>query len=87
MKQFISPIENKQYHLKEFTIGGSDHMVHALSCGCGKTYKGKTNRPLKLRLPEHRSNISPNRIGAPLAEHFTEQSQTHRFLMWDYIQI
>ena len=43
-----------------------------LKCPCGLAYIGKTTRPLKTRISEHRSNIRNHDQKSPVAVHFTK---------------
>lgn len=42
--------------------------------GMGKFNVGKTKRSLKLRFPDHKSNISKKRIDAVLVGHFLQHN-------------
>lgn len=43
-----------------------------LQCPCGLSYIGKTTRPLKTRITEHRCAIRNQDPSSPVAVHFTE---------------
>ncbi len=43
-----------------------------MKCPCGLAYVGKTQRALKSRIAEHRSNIRTQDQRSPVAMHFRE---------------
>ena len=51
----------------------ANNVTYLLKCPCGLTYVGKTSRPLKTRISEHRSNICNKDTKSPVAIHFTER--------------
>lgn len=45
-------------------------VVYLIKCPCGLAYIGKTSRPLRTRISEHRSNIRCGDVRNPVAAHF-----------------
>lgn len=58
-------------------------MIYMIKCPCDLTCIGKTSRPLKICISEHKSAIHHSDIDTPVAKHFlqnTHDLSSFRFL-------
>ena len=56
--------------------------VYSIPCSCGKIYKGKTGRPLKVRLEEHRKVVVRGEIEkSGMADHIWKEKGKPSALM------
>lgn len=69
-KTFSHPRTGKTYHIKSVISCNTKNVIYMLKCPCGLAYIGKTTRPLKQRISEHRSSIRNNDRKSPVAVHF-----------------
>ena len=52
--------------------------VYSIPCSCGKTYKGETGHPLKVRLEEHRKAVLQGEIERTgMADHIWKEKGNH----------
>lgn len=75
-KSFSHPYTGKSYNIKGVISCSTKNVIYMLKCPCGLAYIGKTTRPLKTRITEHRSNIRNHDHKSPVARHFTQFSHT-----------
>ena len=53
--------------------------VHSIPCSCCKIYKGETDRPLKVRLEEHRKAVVQGEIERlGMADHIWKEKEKHQ---------
>ena len=61
--------------------------VYFIPCNCGKIYKGKTGRSLKVRLEEHRKTVVWGEIKKlGMADHIWKEKGNH-LPLWDEVEI
>lgn len=53
----ITHVPENVYDIKGVITCNTKNVIYLLKCPCGLAYVGKTTRPLKRRISEHRSNI------------------------------
>nr|XP_060626296.1 uncharacterized protein LOC132771840 [Anolis sagrei ordinatus] len=58
--------------LKHFSTCNSSNLIYLLACDCGLWYIGKTTRPLRIRMSEHKSRIKCLSTESLLYSHFTQ---------------
>ncbi|XP_069467883.1 uncharacterized protein [Ambystoma mexicanum] len=75
-------INNRVWNLRDHTTCNSKNVIYAITCPCDKTYIGKTSRPVKLRISEHKSKIRTGNLTSPLALHFVEHHHDCNDLRW-----
>lgn len=66
----------------------SQHVVYMLKCPCGSVYVGKTIRPVKKRICEHKSAIRNRDVRSPVARHFAREKHNVaqlRFLVLEQV--
>lgn len=68
---FNHPRTGKSYPIKGVISCNTNNVIYMLRCPCGLAYIGKTNRALKHRISEHRSNIRNHDQKSPVALHFS----------------
>ena len=67
----------------EFNI--TKNCVYSIPCSCGKIYKGDTDRPLKVRLEEHRKAIVRGEIEkSGMADQIWKENGNH-LPLWDKV--
>lgn len=71
-KSFNHPRTGKNYKIKGVISCHTPNVIYMLKCPCGLAYIGKTTRPLKNRISEHRSNIRNHDQKSPVALHFSQ---------------
>lgn len=69
-QHFCHPLTGKKYAIRDFLTCSTANVIYLLKCPCGKTYVGKTNRALKVRISEHRSAIRRHDLNSSIARHF-----------------
>ena len=63
----------------------SKNCIYSIPCECKRQYIGESKRPLKVRLNEHKTNISKgDTANSKLAKHVWENE--HR-IKWDEVQV
>ncbi|XP_075443504.1 uncharacterized protein LOC142487664 [Ascaphus truei] len=62
---------NKKFKITSFINCNSSFVIYMLSCGCKKSYVGRTTRPLKTRIAEHVRLIKKRDSGHPVSRHFS----------------
>ena len=61
--------------------------VYSIPCSCGKTYKGETGHPLKVRLEEHPEAVVRGEIEkSGMADHIWKEKGNH-LPLWDKVEI
>lgn len=69
---FNHPRTGKTFKISGVITCNTNNVIYMLKCPCGLAYIGKTTRPLKTRISEHRSNIRNHDKKSPVAIHFTQ---------------
>lgn len=59
----------KTYSIKSSTSCGSSYVVYLIRCPCGLIYVGKTIRPFRVHMGEHRSRLCCGRTETPIVQH------------------
>lgn len=70
-KTFNHPRTGKSFKIKGTITCNTCNVIYMLKCPCGLAYIGKTTRPLKVRISEHRSSIRNKDPKSPVAVHFS----------------
>ena len=69
-----------EYHMTK-------NCVYSLPCSCGKTYKGETCRPLKVRLEEHyKAGVRGEIEQSGMADHIWREKGNH-LPLWEEVEI
>ena len=71
-KTFPHPHTGKKIPIKGFINCKSTHIVYMLVCPCGQAYVGKTKRPLKQRISEHKTAIRTGNMDYAIAKHYAQ---------------
>ena len=83
-----STLGRYRYRVKpptEFNM--TKNCVYSIPCSCGKIYKGDTDRPLKVRLEEHRKAVVRGEIEkSGIADHIWKEKGSH-LPLWDEVEI
>ncbi|XP_069481316.1 uncharacterized protein [Ambystoma mexicanum] len=82
----IVTINHRPWKLRGHTTCNSKNVIYAVMCPCKKTYIGKTTRPVKLRISEHKSRIRTRNLSSPLVAHFVEHLHSCEDLRWWCLQ-
>lgn len=69
-KFFSHPHTGKNISIRGAITCSTTHVVYLIRCPCGLAYVGKTTRPLRTRMSEHRSSIRTEDERSPVAAHF-----------------
>ena len=69
-KHFTHPHNGKEVAIRGTITCSTTFVVYLIKCPCGLAYIGKTNRALRTRISEHRSNIRCGDERNPVAAHF-----------------
>lgn len=56
-KEFFATVTIRNYSIQQLIMYNTVGVVYVLECDCGLQYKGRTSRPLHVRLGEHVNNI------------------------------
>ncbi len=77
---------------KTFKIRGTiscktANVIYLLRCPCGLCYVGKTSRPLKNRISEHRCAIRHRDPKSPVAQHFANSRHSVSTLQYIGIEV
>lgn len=83
---FNHPRTGKSYRIKGVISCNTNNVIYMLKCPCGLAYIGKTNRPLKNRISEHRSNIRNHDQKSPVALHFAHAKHSVSSLKYTGIE-
>ena len=70
-KTFSHPRTGKSFKINGTITCNTCNVIYMLKCPCGLCYIGKTTRPLKVRISEHRSSIRNHDPKSPVAVHFS----------------
>lgn len=84
---FNHPRNGKSFNIKGVICCNTQNVIYLLKCPCGLAYVGKTTRPLKTRISEHRSNIRNHDTRSPVAVHFTQASHNVSSLRYIGIEL
>ena len=86
VKEFVDVQSGFKFQIEHFSNCNTKNSVYAWMCPCKKIYIGKSTRPIKLRINEHRSRIRNKVLEAPLVEHYIRQKHTEDdfvfFIIW-----
>lgn len=85
-KTFKHPRSGKTFYVKGKITCSTNNVIYLLKCPCGLAYVGKTSRPLKTRISEHRSNIRNKDTKSPVAIHFTDKRHNVSTLKYQGIE-
>lgn len=69
-RTYTHPHTGKTLNIRGVINCNTPFVVYLLKCPCGLAYVGKTSRPLRTRISEHRSNIRCGDTRNPVAAHF-----------------
>ena len=69
---FTSHVTSKTYDIRQCLTCNAAGVVYLVSCPCGLQYIGKTLRPVRTRIIEHKSAIQIKDLKSPIARHFIE---------------
>ncbi|XP_073721933.1 uncharacterized protein [Misgurnus anguillicaudatus] len=69
---FTHPHTGKIFKIRGTISCKTANVIYLLRCPCGLCYIGKTSRPLKTRISEHRCAIRHRDPKSPVAQHFTD---------------
>lgn len=58
------------FHIKQFITCSTDHVIYILRCSCNLFYVGRTIRPMRKRIGEHRRFISKGCADHSVPRHF-----------------
>ncbi len=67
---FTHPHTAKSFKIRGTISCKTANVIYLLRCPCGLCYVGKTSRPLKNRISEHRCAIRHRDPKSPVAQHF-----------------
>lgn len=84
-RTFNHPRTGKTHTIKAIITCNTINVVYMLKCPCRLAYIGKTSRPLKNRISEHRSNIWNNDSKSAVAVHFSQAH--HNVNMLQFVDI
>nr|XP_028578457.1 uncharacterized protein LOC114593837 [Podarcis muralis] len=86
VKEFTNIQTGFKFQIEHFSNCNTKNSVYAWMCPCHKIYIGKSTRPIKLRINEHRSRIRNRVLEAPMVEHYIQQKHTEDdfvfFIIW-----
>ncbi|XP_078513690.1 uncharacterized protein LOC144772893 [Lissotriton helveticus] len=68
------PMKGNRIKLQVNGTCDTKNIVYMMKCPCGKAYVGQTERKLKTRLTEHKSNIRTKALKSAVAAHFVEHN-------------
>lgn len=71
-KKKVVGMDGKVHQLKQFINGGTDHVVYGIICPCGCLYVGRTSRPMRVCISEHKCDITNTRVKYTVPQHFQE---------------
>ena len=83
----LHPHTGKTIPIKHRITCKSKFLVYLLKCPCGLCYVGKTNRELKVRITEHKSNIRNKDEKSSIARHFNLVGHNVSTLRFQGIQV
>ncbi|XP_069506974.1 uncharacterized protein [Ambystoma mexicanum] len=75
-------INGKNWNLNHHTTCNTKNVIYGIICPCALTYIGRTSRPIKIRIGEHKSKIRNKIVSAPLVSHFVENNHDLNSLKW-----
>ncbi len=67
---FTHPYTAKSFKIRGTISCKTANVIYLLRCPCGLCYVGKTRRPLKNRISEHRCAVRHRDPKSPVAQHF-----------------
>ena len=82
---FNHPRTGKKYSIRGIISCNTANIIYILTWLCGLVYVGKTLRPLKTSIAEHRRTIRNKVITSPVAVHFNKAG--HNVPALRYIRI
>ncbi len=87
-KVVLKMCHNKRVLLKNRKIScKTANVIHLLRCSCGLCYVGKTSRPLKIHISEHRCAIRHRDPKSPVAQHFANSRHSVSTLQYIGIEV
>ena len=75
-KHVSLPENDFELKLTKFSNCNTKNCIYLWICTCGKKYVGKSTRPIKIRIGEHRSRIRNRNLEAPLTAHYVEMGHS-----------
>ncbi len=84
---FTHPSSGRHFNINGVITCNTKNVIYMIRCPCGLAYVGKTTRPLKTRISEHRSNIRNHDDRNPVAAHFTQASHNVSALRYTGIEL
>lgn len=80
------PITGKTTKIRGAISCSTKNVIYLLKCQCGLAYVGKTQRALKTRIAEHRSNFRTQDQRSPVALHFKEANHSLRYISIEHVK-
>ncbi|XP_069465004.1 uncharacterized protein [Ambystoma mexicanum] len=80
-------LKGRKWVLKHFTNCNSKWVVYGIRCPCGLLYIGKTKRPIRQRICEHRSCVKNQVPEKPLVAHFRSAHHGVHDIHWFIIEV
>lgn len=74
-KKTVVGRDGRVHKLKQFMNCGTQYIVYGIVCPCGRLYVGRTQRPMRVRIGEHKCGIINLRDKYPVPRHFVEAHQ------------
>lgn len=74
-KKTVVGRDGKIHPIKQFINCGTEYVVYGIVCPCGRLYVGRTQRPMRVRIGEHKCGIINLRDKYPVPRHFVEVHQ------------
>ena len=71
---------------RSFTNCNSMRVIYLITCPCGLRYVGMTERKVKIRILEHRSNIRCQRKTTKMSTHFVTARHSPDDLQWTVLE-
>ncbi len=84
---FTHPHTAKSFKIRGTISCKTAKVIYLLRCPCGLCYVGKTSRPLKNRISEHRCAIRHRDPKSPVAQHFANSRHSVSTLQYIGIEV
>lgn len=74
-QESFSDQSGQKYPISQFLTCSHDFVIYGLTCSCKKVYVGRTIRPVRKRIGEHRRLIEAGNTEHSVPKHFTYRHQ------------